>query len=210
MPDALHPRIHTLAERYPALTVCAGSIQQAHDLMADSYRSGGKLLLCGNGGSAADADHISGELLKGFGHGRPLGQADRDRLGPALADKLQGALPAIPLPQFAALGTAYGNDCDAAYAYAQLVHGLGKSGDVLFGISTSGNAQNVLLAIEVAHKKGLKTIGLTGARGGGLAKAVDCCIHAPEDETYRIQEYHLPIYHCLCLMLEDTFFPASG
>jgi D-sedoheptulose 7-phosphate isomerase len=209
MPDFLHPRIQTLIERYPALSACAASIQQAHDLMVASYRAGGKLLLCGNGGSAADADHISGELLKGFGHSRPLGPEDRDRLGPALAGKLQGALPAIPLPLFAALGTAFGNDCDGDYAYAQLVHGLGKPGDVLFGISTSGNARNVLLAVDVARKSGLKTIGLTGARGGHLAQAVDCAIQAPEDETYRIQEYHLPIYHCFCLMLEDSFFPFN-
>jgi len=202
----MHHRLETLIQRYPPLAGCAGDIAAAYLLLEQSFRAGGKLLLCGNGGSASDSDHIAGELLKGFGHARTLPAADEAKLGLELASNLQGALPAIPLAQLVALGTAYSNDCDAAYAFAQLVWGLGKTGDALLAITTSGNSANVLHAADVARVKGVKVIGLTGATGGKLKAKCDACIGVPETETFKVQEFHLPIYHCLCLMLEETFF----
>lgn len=162
--------------------------------------------LCGNGGSAADADHWAGELLKGFCKDRPLSMQERGTLRPEIAQKLQGALPAIPLTSFPAASTAFGNDVDPALAYAQLTSALGRPGDVFVGLSTSGNARNVGAAAEVARAKGLPVIGLTGASGGKLKAWCTVCICAPSTETYRVQEYHLPIYHCLSLMLEENFF----
>jgi D-sedoheptulose 7-phosphate isomerase len=202
----MHHRLETLIKRYPPLAGSAHDIATAYALLEQTYRAGGKLLLCGNGGSAADSDHIAGELLKGFGHARTLPAADSAKLGVELASNLQGALPAIPLPQLAALGTAYSNDCDANYVFAQLVYGLGKPGDALLAITTSGNSVNVLHAADVARAQGVKVIGLTGATGGKLKAKADACICVPEKETFKVQEYHLPIYHCLCLMLEETFF----
>jgi D-sedoheptulose 7-phosphate isomerase len=201
--------LETLLRHYPQLGPCRESIQEAADCLAACYRSGGKLLLCGNGGSASDADHIAGELLKGFKSRRHLPADLREKLGDILADNLQGALPAIPLGNFTALNTAYLNDMDGEYTYAQLVLGLGKPGDVLLGISTSGNAKNVNHAFRAARALGLKTIGLTGEDGGTFRETCDLCIHAPARETYRIQEFHLPIYHALCLMIEAEFFPAD-
>lgn len=198
--------LDTLLENHPALAVCRGHILAAFELLRDGYAAGGKLLLCGNGGSASDADHIAGELLKGFRSRRRVDGPLRDALGDAFADKLQGALPAIPLGNFTALNTAYLNDVDGEYAYAQLVLGLGKPGDVLLGISTSGNAKNVGHALRAARALGLRTLGLTGESGGAMRDLCDVCIHAPATETFRIQEFHLPVYHCLCLMLEEEFF----
>ena len=195
-----------LVERRPELGVCLPEIERAVGLISASYRAGGKLLLCGNGGSAADADHISGELLKGFAHKRRITGARRAQLGDALADQLQGSLPAIPLGAFTAASTAWANDCDSEYMYAQLVNGLGKPGDVLLGISTSGNAKNVAHAVDVANRTGLVTIGLTGSSGGRLKNLAQACIRVPAKETYLIQELHLSVYHCLCLLLEDVFF----
>ncbi len=199
--------LQTLLKHYPELDVCVPQIEAAFTLLKTSYATGGKLLLCGNGGSAADADHIAGELLKGFKSRRPLSPELRVKLGDTLSDNLQGALPAIPLGNFTALNTAYLNDVDGKFAYAQLVLGLGKSGDVLLGISTSGNAENVNHALSTARALGLKTIGLTGKTGGRMRENCDVCIHAPATETFRIQEFHLPLYHALCLMLEAEFFP---
>jgi D-sedoheptulose 7-phosphate isomerase len=198
--------LDTLLENYPVLDVCRDQILSAFDVMRDSYASGGKLLLCGNGGSASDADHIAGELLKGFQSRRPLPSPFREALGEDLADKLQGALPAIPLGNFTALNSAYLNDVDGEYTYAQLVYGLGKPGDVLLGLSTSGNAKNVGNALRTARALGLRTVGLSGESGGAMRELCDVCICVPSSETYRIQEYHLPIYHCLCLLLEQAFF----
>lgn len=195
-----------LIERRPELRPCLPDIERAAELIIASYRAGGKLLLCGNGGSAADADHCAGELLKGFARKRRITGARRGELGDALADQLQGALPAIPLGGFTATATAWANDCQSEYIYAQLVHGLGKPGDVLLSLSTSGNAKNVAHAVETANRTGLKTIGLSGASGGRLKDLVQVCIRVPANETYLIQELHLPIYHCLCLTLEDEFF----
>ena len=157
-------------------------------------------------GSAADADHISGELLKGFCSKRPLKPAARERLGEALAAELQDALPAIPLHSLGAINTAWLNDCNPYYGYAQLVWGLGREGDALLGISTSGNSKNVGFAMETARGKGLTTIGLSGADGGRLKTLADVCIRVPATETFKIQELHLPVYHAICLELEDIFF----
>lgn len=202
----MHHRLETLLTRYPPLKNCAGDIAAAVKILEDSFRAGGKLLLCGNGGSAADSDHIAGELLKGFGHARPLSTGDTLKLGADLAKNLQGALPAIPLPQLTGLVSAFSNDCDAKYVYAQLAWGLGRAGDVLLAITTSGNSQNVLHAADAAKARGMKVLGLTGETGGKLLPKCDTCIRVPETETFKIQEFHLPVYHCLCLMVEETFF----
>ena len=171
------------------------------------------MLVCGNGGSAADSEHIVGELMKGFKKPRRVSQemsaklkeADPE-LGIVLAEKLQGALPAIALDGHISLSTAYMNDCDPLLCFAQQVNGYGTSGDVFLGISTSGNSKNVLYAAAAARAKGMKVIGLTGAAESRLSGLADVCVQAPDTETYMIQELHLPIYHCWCLMLEDRFF----
>jgi len=206
----MHPRLETLLTRYPPLQSCAPDIAAAYDLLEQTFKSGGKLLLCGNGGSAADSDHIAGELLKGFGHARTLSKADAKKLGGDLTKNLQGALPAIPLPQLTGLVSAFSNDCDPKYVYAQLTWGLGRLGDALLAISTSGNSANVLHAAAAAKARGMKVLGLTGATGGKLLAKCDVCIRAPEKETFKIQEFHLPIYHCLCLMLEENFFGKAA
>jgi D-sedoheptulose 7-phosphate isomerase len=203
----MHPHIAQLIQRLPALEICAEQIEGAFSVMRDSYTGGGKLLLAGNGGSGADAEHWAGELLKGFLSKRRLGEIEREKMGDALADKLQGGLPAIPLTGFTALRTAWLNDCDPHYLYAQLVYALGRPGDVLVGISTSGNSKNVCHALDTAKKAGIKTIGLTGAGGGRVFEIADLTIRVPADRVHIIQEYHLPVYHTLCLMLEDAFFP---
>lgn len=178
--------------------------------MRDTIAGGGKLLLCGNGGSGADAEHWAGELLKGFLSKRPLGCEERERLGEQLASNLQGGIPAIPLTGFLSLSTAWQNDCDPAYIYAQLVYALGKPGDLLVGISTSGNAVNVGHALEVASRIGLRTVALTGAGGGRAAALAQVTIKVPAQEVHLIQELHLPVYHTLCLMLEEEFYPSKG
>lgn len=205
--------IDLLVERYPSLESARNDIVAAYLLLEESYENGGKLLVAGNGGSAADAEHIVGELMKGFKLPRKP-EADfaeklveeNQELGSVLAENLQGALPAIALDGHPALSTAYMNDCEPLLCFAQQVNGYGKSGDVFLGISTSGNSRNVLFAATTAHAKGLKVIGLTGAKDSKLKDMSDVCIKAPQTETYMIQELHLPIYHCLCLMLEDKFF----
>ena len=204
----MNPRLSDLLHRAPALAPCINDILAVFETMRDSLRNGGKLLLCGNGGSGADAEHWAGELLKGFGSKRPLGCDDQLKLGADLAAQLQGALPVIPITGFLGLRTAWQNDCNPDYVYAQMVYALGRPGDVLVGISTSGNSKNVCLALETAQKLGLKTAALTGAAGGRAAQLADTSIRVPSCETYLIQEFHLPVYHTLCLMLEDEFFPA--
>ncbi|MBN2287856.1 MAG: SIS domain-containing protein [Candidatus Glassbacteria bacterium] len=174
--------------------------------MSRCYRDGGKVLLCGNGGSAADCEHWSAELNKGFRKKRPLPEKWRKKLPPLLAGSLQQALPAIPLTVFAALNTAVANDISAELVFAQGVWALGAPGDILVGISTSGGARNVCAAVQAAEAKGLTTIGLTGGQGGRLGELASIVIRAPAGEVHHIQQYHLPIYHCLCLMLEDEFF----
>lgn len=195
-----------LFERASELGPLRDQIDASFRMLRDAIANGGKLLLCGNGGSAADADHWAGELLKGFKSKRPLPSAARTGLPPEIADSLQGAIPAIPLTNFAALTTAFANDVDGDLAFAQLTHGLGRPGDVFIGISTSGSARNVCAAARVARVRGLRILGLTGASGGTLAPLCDICLRVPTAETYRAQEFHLQIYHCLSLMLEVNFF----
>lgn len=204
--DKSKQQLNGLIQRYPALQLCEPDIARVFELLVNRFQAGGRLLVCGNGGSAADAEHIAGELLKGFISKRPLTAADRERLGEETAQKLQRALPVIPLTGFLSLRTAYSNDCDPVWDYAQLTYALGRSGDMLLAISTSGNAHNVLAAADVARKTGLSVIGLTGCSGGELAAVADICIRVPEQETYKVQELHLPVYHTLCMMLEDHFF----
>lgn len=210
--NRLMRHIDLLVERYASLESARNDIVAAYLLLEESYENGGKLLVAGNGGSAADAEHIVGELMKGFKLPRKP-EADfaeklveeNQELGSVLAENLQGALPAIALDGHPALSTAYMNDCEPLLCFAQQVNGYGKSGDVFLGISTSGNSKNVLYAATTAHAKGMKVIGLTGAKDSKLKDMSDVCIKAPQTETYMIQELHLPIYHCLCLMLEDNF-----
>ena len=204
----MSPHLANLLGRCPEIKTCQDEIIKIFEALSRSIRQGGKLLLCGNGGSAADAEHWTGELLKGFMHKRPLSQKDQDTLPQSLAH-LQGAIPAIPLGSFNSLNTAFANDVDPQLIYAQLVWGLGKPGDVLIGLSTSGNATNVCLAMEAAKAKGVIRIGLTGQSGGKLLALTDLCLRVPSTETYRIQELHLPVYHCLSMMLEDEFFPGN-
>ncbi len=211
--NRLMRHIDLLVERYPSLESAKNDIVAAYLLLEESYENGGKLLVAGNGGSAADAEHIVGELMKGFKLSRKPETdfaerlvAENQELGSVLAENLQGALPAIALDGHPALSTAYMNDCEPLLCFAQQVNGYGKSGDVFLGISTSGNSKNVLYAATTAHAKGMKVIGLTGAKDSKLRDMSDVCIKAPQTETYMIQELHLPIYHCLCLMLENKFF----
>lgn len=202
--------LDSLIGRWPQLQPCRDDIHTAFEAMAGCFRDGGKLLVCGNGGSAADAEHITGELLKGFLSKRPLDAELRDRLPDPLGKLLQRGLPAIPLGGFVALSTAFANDVEPRAIFAQLTLALGRPGDVLWGISTSGNAGNVAWACETARATGLKTVGLTGRTGGKLAALADVCIRVPSDHTPDIQELHLPAYHCLCAMLEEELFGDNG
>lgn len=211
--NRLMKHIELLVERYPSLEIAKNDIIAAYLLIEECYENGGKLLVAGNGGSAADAEHIVGELMKGFKMPRKPENtfaekliAENQELGSVLAENLQRALPAIALDGHPALSTAYMNDCEPLLCFAQQVNGYGKAGDVFLGISTSGNSKNILYAATTAHARGMKVIGLTGAKGSELDDMSNVCIKAPQTETYMIQELHLPIYHCLCLMLEDRFF----
>ena len=206
----LYQYIDLLILRYPQLIVAKDCIVEAYQILEESYTNDGKLLVAGNGGSAADAEHIVGELMKGFVNPRKLEAEYSDalitvnkELGRVLSENLQGALPAIALDGHLALTTAYLNDCEPLLCFAQQVNGYGRKSDVFLGISTSGN---ILYAATVAKAKGMKVIGLTGEKDSKLSEISDTCIQVPETETYKIQELHLPVYHCLCLMLEDTFF----
>lgn len=205
--------ISQLIERYPVLSDNEKEIRQLCDTVIKSYESGGKLLVCGNGGSCADAEHIVGELMKGFLRLRPLSNEKKAQMisaVPELSDigleKLQEGLPAITLNSGIALTTAFANDCDPDLIYAQQVLGLGKSGDVFLGISTSGNAKNVFAAAAVAKSLGLKTVALSGKNGGKLKEICDISIVVNEDETFMIQELHLPVYHAMCATVEEHFF----
>ncbi len=205
--------INELICRYPVLKACEKEITNAKNILIDCFKNGNKLLLCGNGGSCADCDHIVGELMKGFLLKRPIGEekkAEMKKNSPTLdentVEKLQSALPAISLPAFSALNTAFCNDVDAELLYAQALYGLAKEGDVLLAISTSGNSKNVLQCAKVARAVGVRIIALTGETGGALRALADTCICAPEHETYKIQELHLPIYHTLCAEIEKAFF----
>ena len=203
----------SIYERYEILSPVKQDIENAKDAIIGSFKSGGKLLLCGNGGSAADCEHIVGELMKGFLSKRRLseelkqsmiknaGYINKDWL-----EKLQGGLPAISLTSAAALNSAFCNDVDPELVYAQQLMGLGDDRDVLLCISTSGNSKNVCAAATVGKALGIKVIGLTGKSGGKLKEIADICICAPETETYKVQELHLPIYHYICAEAEKHFF----
>lgn len=205
--------LEELMERYPVLIGIRGPIQEAYEMLADCYEHGGKVLLAGNGGSCADAEHIVGELMKGFVKKREVPESFAEKLsavdeekGKSLAETLQGGLPAIALSGHPGLSTAFLNDVDGDLIYAQQTYGYGAAGDVLFALSTSGNAKNIEYAVITARAKGMKILGLTGKDGGKLGQMADVAVIAPEMETFKIQELHLPIYHALCLMLEERFF----
>lgn len=205
--------IKELIERYPALAICEKDICAAASAIIDSYKAGGKLIVAGNGGSAADSDHITGELLKSFVKKRKPDQKFLDALsaidsdtGAYLSDKLQGSLPAIALTNNSALMTASLNDVDGNVLFAQQVMGFGKKEDVFLGISTSGNSKDVIYALAVAKAIGVKTVALTGKTGGKCKALADISIVVPENETFKIQEFHLPVYHALCLTIEEYFW----
>lgn len=205
--------IEDLVSRYPALDCCKDEILKAYNILVESYINNHKLLLCGNGGSAADSEHIVGELMKEFRLKRKVsaGQCEAMKeidaeMGQYLAENLHGTLPAIALTGHSALSTAFMNDSESVLVFAQQVNGYGKAGDVFIGISTSGNSANVIYAAITAKARRLKVIGLTGERDSKLSALADVTIKVPATETFKIQEYHLPVYHCLCLMLEEKFF----
>ena len=200
-------------QRYPELESQRSNILDAVNILVNCFSNGGKLLAAGNGGSAADSEHIVGELMKGFENPRKLSDKEKQRLmkidaqmGAVLADNLQGALPAIALDGHPALSSAYLNDCEPLLGFAQQVNGYGTKNDVLLAISTSGNSKNIIYAAVTAKAKGMKIIGLTGAKDSKLSEIADVTIRSTQTRTYMIQEHHLPIYHCICLMLEKEFY----
>ncbi|MBE7043139.1 MAG: SIS domain-containing protein [Ruminococcaceae bacterium] len=194
-----------LLKRYPVLEACKAEIQQAIMFLEQSVKNGGTILICGNGGSCSDSIHISGELLKGFLSKRPLKEEDKQKLG-EMGEYLQYGIPAIPLPSLDGVISAFANDVDPKLVYAQLVWALGREGDVLLALTTSGNSENVVKACEAAKAKGMKVIGLTGERSCQLDLSCDTVIHAPATHTYQVQELHLPIYHEICMQLEENLF----
>lgn len=209
----LEKHIELLISRYPRLVISKLDLINAYLIFEECYLKGGKLLVTGNGGSAADSEHIVGELMKAFVNPRRLDDeyaralVETDLvLGKVLSENLQGALPGIALDGHLALSTAYMNDCEPLLCFAQQINGFGNTGDVFWGISTSGNSKNILFAAVAAKAKGMKVVGLTGLKESRLSQLADVCIRVPETETYMIQELHLPVYHTLCLMLEDKFF----
>ena len=206
--------LETLVEKYPDLSVCVPDVQAAFVAVVQTYRQGGKVLVCGNGGSAADSEHLVGELMKGYLSPRQVPSSVRQKLieafpndGLYLAEHLQGALPAISLVSQTALLTAFANDVAADMAFAQQVYGYGVAGDTVIGISTSGNSKNVVYALQVGRALGLRTIGFTGQDGGVLKTVCEVTMRVPWQKTADIQERQLGIYHALCAMLEETFFP---
>lgn len=207
--------LEELTKRYETLKPIEGDIKDAYEVLRTAFKNGGKLLIAGNGGSCADAEHIVGELMKGFVKKRPLTaelmgalvEADSVR-GRKMSEKLQQGLPAIALTGHTGLSTAFSNDVDPELTFAQQVIGYGNAGDVFLGLTTSGNSANVLYAAAAAKAKGMKIIGLTGRDGGELGRVSHVSIVVPEQETYKIQELHLPVYHVLCLMLEEFFFES--
>ena len=213
MKDRVIKILDELLERYPQLKEQRDDILAVYKVLEESYENGGQLLVAGNGGSAADSEHIVGELMKAFIKPRKL-QDDLqnklktvdEKLGTVLADNLQGALPSIAVTGHVGLSTAYLNDCNPLLSFAQQVNGFGREGDVFLGISTSGNSENILYALVTAKAKGMKTIGLSGRDGGKMKEFCDEIIIVPEKETFKIQELYLPVYHALCLMLEERFF----
>lgn len=204
--------LNELFARYPALRACEKEIADARDALIACYEGGGKVLLCGNGGSCADCDHIVGELMKGFLKKRPLSEERRAEMqknyavDDGILSKLQAGLPAVSLPAITGLNSAFCNDVDPELIYAQSVLGLGKAGDILIALSTSGNAKNVAAAVSVAKSIGMTVIGMTGEKGGLLREMADITVNVPERETFKVQELHLPVYHYLCAAVEAHFF----
>lgn len=192
-----------LYERYPVLNSCKEEIENALEMLLDTYKNGGKVLVCGNGGSASDCEHIVGELMKGFMSKRPVTD---ERLPEELRKGLQGALPAISLPSQSGILSAYINDVDPEMMYAQLVYGYATERDLVIGLSTSGNSKNVVKAMEVAKCLGTKTLALTGQKQSALSELCDVTIRVPATETYQVQEFHLPVYHYLCAEVEKRMF----
>lgn len=202
-----------LIRRYSQLEVCKKDIEETYRLLQKTYDNNGKLLIAGNGGSAADSEHIAGELMKRFKVTRPVSKDFAEKLmkvdperGEKLAQNLEVPIRAVPLTSHVAITTAYMNDADAAGVFAQQMLGFGDKGDAFLAISTSGNSENIISACVVAKAMGIKVIGLTGQNESKLSKIADICIRVPETETYKIQELHLPVYHALCLMLESNYF----
>lgn len=212
MKEKVKTVLNELLERYPSLAEQKENIIAAYEILKDCYSRGNKLLVCGNGGSAADSEHIVGELMKKFKKQRKIQKSVYDELvafgddGKRLADVLEGALPAISLTSHIALSTAFANDKEPSAVFAQQVYALGRRGDTLICISTSGNSENCYLAAITAKAKGIKVASLTGKNESKLSAVSDITIFAPETETFKVQEYHLPIYHALCAMLEEEFF----
>lgn len=213
MDNLIREKIDLLIKRYHCLETCEKDIISAYEMMEKAYEGGHKLIIAGNGGSAADSEHIVGELMKSFKTKRPVPSQLADKMrtidsvrGPQLAESLEMGLRAISLTNHPALSTAFINDVNGEFVFAQQLLGYGKSGDVFLGISTSGNSRNVMNAAVVAKAMGIPIIGLTGEGGGELGGFADVSVRVPETETYMVQELHLPIYHCWCLMLEERFF----
>lgn len=209
--------LETLLSRYPTLSVCADEIQKAEDMMCKTYYAGGKILACGNGGSASDAAHIVGELMKGFLLRRPMNEETKRKFENTLGEEaesfaknLQCGIPAIALDSQHALFTAFANDVDADFVYAQQVFGYAREHDLFIGISTSGNSKNVVNAAKTAKALGIRTIALTGAKESRLFEICDCTIRVPETETFMVQELHLPVYHYLCAEMEERIFGISS
>ena len=199
--------INELVLSFKNLRMLEDEVRTSANLITESFSNGNKLLLCGNGGSCADCEHIAGEMVKQFAKERPLNPEIVEKLGLELSSELHGGLPALSLPSMIGFHTAFNNDNNPEFAFAQQVVAFGKANDVLWGISTSGNSKNVLHAVKTAKALGLKTIGLTGENGGKLSQIADITIKAPADNVARIQELHLPIYHAICAFVEDKMFP---
>ena len=205
--------VDDLMARLPVLEVVRDPLELGIEICARALRGGGKLLVCGNGGSASDSEHLVADLMKGFMSSRPIEESERVRLvaqagdrGAAIAARLQGSLPALSLVSQAALTTAVANDIRFDMVFAQQIHGLGTSSDVLIAISTSGTSPSVVNAAIVARARSLPVIALTGRDGGELARFSDVAIRVPADLVFEIQELHLPVYHALALALEQMFF----
>lgn len=213
MTERVGAHLELLLKRYPELNGVKEQVGDAFEILRACYENGGKLIIGGNGGSCSDAEHIVGELMKGFVRTRSLDRSIREALrsvdpvlGEELGGQLQGGLPAVALSSHPALNTAFANDVNGDMAYAQQINVLGKPGDIFLAITTSGNARNIQYAAVTAKAKGMKVLALTGKTGGAMNHIADINMRMPCNETYQIQELHLPIYHCLCLMLEDHFF----
>ena len=213
MKEIVKKQLNDLIKRYPSLQVCKKDIEKAYLLLEKTYDNNKKLLIAGNGGSAADSEHMAGELMKRFKINRKIDRKLAEKLkkidkqrGTRLSKNLEMPLRAVPLTSHIAITTAYMNDADATGVFAQQMLGFGDKGDVFLAISTSGNSENIISACVVAKALGIKIIGLTGQKDSLLSGYADVCIRVPETETYKIQELHLPVYHCLCLMLESNYF----